>query len=659
MLDELVGRGGYYTDPPFYNEIGAWKGIVGKYYYELTKMVAISPLVLDELRSALNRLKNSLINDPKNKNLRSKVSLALSRLRDKFWPECEIYYINEEVWRIESVNNPPLYVIVAPWILSSYFKEHGHVMLFLTNQPIPYFEKVIYSYRSHPAHTIHLVIPLKEGELFTKTYGKEHPMVKHILDELNELTVSEHVAIEQDNASVEQVQGLKVSEQAPTTTATTTPPSSVSTYLPHPSPLQDTPSISHVPIHTSVPEPFIILGAERPTGQWGVIGRTSDGSNVLLDLNAPHIIFVCGKMGAGKGYTIGVICEMLCSTSIPNISNVSKRATIIVFHKPKEDVRSEFWSFPYSNYVESEVDVLERKYGVKPTNLLKEEELRVFVDPHVYEKSKDKFIREYKTNNIYPLKIDPSTLTGEEWAIALSAGSSESLYVKRLFRIIEELQQGFTIEELREMVSSDPDLNMNQKKLADMRIDMLAGYFVNEKERGSDIGSRLAVGGVNIIDLRKTIRQPTDDFAVMTLILSILQSKQGLEDEPFVFVFNEAHTYFKRGLSSEFVDAIEYLIRRKRHKGNWLLLDTHDPDDVEPNVIKLSDIKILYNVDKTALTNTILTRAFEGARKPYYELKVGEALISADKSSEGSFIPVVVSIRPRIILHGAPTRTAV
>jgi hypothetical protein len=404
-------------------------------------------------------------------------------------------------------------------------------------------------------------------------------------------------------------------------------------------------------------EHVIYVGSESQTAQWGVIG-ISEGKFVRFDLNAPHIVFVCGKMGSGKGYTIGVLCEMLAGGPIQGLSNVSKKATIIVLYNPREDKRSEFWSIKNANNVEREVKILKSTYDVCPQKLVPPEQFRVFVDPFVFEKAADQFKEDYETENVFPLHVDPSPLTGKEWAIVLSAGESvDQLYVKRLFSIIEKRQFGsFDLSTIEEDVLKDSDLTQSQQKLAKQRLGILKNYLAGGESQ--DFVSNLALGGVNVFDFRKTVRTPDDIFSVMTLIISVLQTKKGLEEEPFVFVINEAHDYFKGGASREFVDSIDYLIRRKRHGNNWLLLDTHFPDDVNSDIIKLSDVKIVHFLDKTA-SNPILLKAFEGSADKFYELAVGEAIISADQSSEGKFKPITVSIRPRITKHGAPTKTSV
>jgi len=397
----------------------------------------------------------------------------------------------------------------------------------------------------------------------------------------------------------------------------------------------------------------IIIGSERESEQWGIIGKSGD-NNLLVDLNAPHIIFVCGKMGYGKGYIIGVLCEMLASHTIEYISRVLKKATIIVFHRPRDDVRSEFWSMVYPNDVESEIRSL-KEYNASPSKLFDEKDFRVFLAPNVYENVKEKFEREYETKNVFPLSLEPSKLSAEDWGIALSTGSSGTQYIKKLFKILEELQfREFTVNELKKHIL-DSKLNKSQKELAIMRIELVEDFL-----KYGDFMENLAIGGINVVDLRKLMKTPDDIFAIMTLMLSVIQSKKGFEDEPFVFVINEAHEYFRKGISKEFVDKIEHLIRRKRHGANWLLLDTHKPNDVSSNVVEFSDVKIIHRMDTLTIKHLRdINELTKKAEKSPDILDIGEAIVVADESSEGKSIPILVRVRPRITEHGGATKTAV
>jgi hypothetical protein len=196
------------------------------------------------------------------------------------------------------------------------------------------------------------------------------------------------------------------------------------------------------------------------------------------------------------------------------------------------------------------------------------------------------------------------------------------------------------------------DLNSNQKGFAYMRLETLQDYL-----EAGDFIKQLVVGGVNLFDLRKIMMEPDDVFSVMVLVISTILNGDGFENEQFVFVINEAHDYLRKGLSREFTDYINYLIRKKRHAGTWLILDTHYPEDVDPKVIKGSDIKVFHKSD--ILSSAILRKIVEGTEIEPHMLLTGQALIRADKSVSSPDLLLLVNVRPRLTLHGAPTKTAI
>lgn len=399
-------------------------------------------------------------------------------------------------------------------------------------------------------------------------------------------------------------------------------------------------------------QPDIFIGSNGDPEQWGLIGR-SNGELVAVDLNEPHIVFVCGKQGSGKGYTIGVVSEMLLSRSINGISQVQKPATTIVFHKPREDMRSEFWSIINSNKNDEEVEKLQKEYNVKPRKLLKKKNFRIFVDPFVYKNERKKFEEEYGTKTS-PIGINPSRLTAEDWPHVLSIGKrSGSMYVKKIFQIIKKTQydDDFGIEKIRHLIEAS-DLNPNQKGFALMRLETLEEYL-----EAKDFVNDLKLGGVNVFDLRKIMMEPDDIFSVMILVISSILNNEKTEHEQFVFIINEAHDYLRKGLSKDFIDYINYLIRKKRHAGTWLMLDTHFPEDVDNKVIKGSDIKIFHKSD--VISSKILKQVVEGTETLPHQLETGQAIIRADQSNRGADILITVEIRPRITHHGGATKTAV
>ncbi len=398
--------------------------------------------------------------------------------------------------------------------------------------------------------------------------------------------------------------------------------------------------------------PEICIGVEDEPLQWGIIGK-SDDVLVGMDLNEPHIVFVSGKQGSGKGYTIGVFTEMLLTTSIPGISNVKKPATIIVFHKPREDMRSEFWSIIHQNQNKSEIQTLFEEYNVNQGKVINASKLRIFVDPFAYLNERRKFEQEYETR-VYPIGISPQRLTAEDWPYVLSIGKrSGSMYVKKIFQIIKKTQydEDFGLKMIKNHVEAS-DLNPAQKSFATMRLETLQDYL-----EAGDFFQDLIIGGVNIFDLRKIMMEPDDVFSVMILVISAILNNENTEREQFVFIINEAHDYLRKGLSKDFTDYISYLIRKKRHAGTWLMLDTHFPEDVDPKIIKGSDTKIFHKSD--IISSNLLNQIVEGTLIPPHQLITGQAIIRSDKSNLGPDKLLVVNIRPRITHHGGATKTAI
>lgn len=622
-LHEVSEAGGFRTyygeEPPSLLNV---PGIAARY----EDRIAISPFILDELRESLRaEMRRGL------GGVFTKVDGALVSLRNELWPKCELKYVQMEedktLWAWDSETTSRLYIYLVPWLTGENIRHvlcrhldfgGGQSTMIITRyQSLPSIraalEKWLFSYSLSVPASVLLVS--EQGVQYDVVKGEEHPYAQHIVNAVKKVLSAE--------GSVK-------------------PPE-----LPIPPTL---PKPLEVPI-TLPSQKEIIVGSKEKPLQWGILGSSED-RKVIIDLNAPHIVFVTGTMGAGKGYTIGVVSEMLIAPSILTISQISRTSTIIVLYNPRDDVPSEFWSIRYPNDNQTEAEGL-RKYATTPQKLLREEQFKVFIDPGVHDKYRNTFEVEYQTNNVMPLYIDPSTLSGEDWANALAtSGGSDALYIKKIFKLLRQQPPGFTLDDILKSVY-ESDLNEGQKGLAKARLEIMEEYLQKD-----DFMGKLAIGGVNIFDFRKALYRPDDIFTIMTLIMSRLQNKKELVSETFVFIMNEAHLYFKGGVSQEFVDTIENLIRRKRHGANWLLLDTHLPNDVDSKIIELSDMKVLHFSDKT-VDSKVLKKILEGTSDKLYELDTGEAIICANISSEGLSKPLRVQVRPRITKHGSATKTAI
>lgn len=409
----------------------------------------------------------------------------------------------------------------------------------------------------------------------------------------------------------------------------------------------------------------IYVGSTDEPAQWGIIGK-SDGAFVKFDLNKAHTIFICGKPGSGKGYTIGVLSEMLVGKSIPKISKVldEERATIIVFHKSKDE-KSDFWSISEKNTDPKDCKKLKEEYGVEPYNLVSRDDVRIFIDPSLIDTDAiNEFKEEYGTDVIFPFNVNPSTITGKDWDIILSTVGSidtqaRTLIAKRVYYTIKEVKKKLgtvNIEHVKKLIEEDKSLSNSERSGAISILDLLKPYLTDGNQH---FVSKLKLGGVNIFDFRdkgELTLYPTDVFSIMTLILSVIQTSKELKDRPVVLVMDEAHEYFKKGMSEEFVDVIENLLRRFRHGRKWLLMDTQFADDVHPRVVELADVKIVHS--SNPVENKLLKADLgEIADKPILPKQAGRAYIVANEATEKG--PILVDVRPRLTKHGGSSKTLI
>ena len=75
----------------------------------------------------------------------------------------------------------------------------------------------------------------------------------------------------------------------------------------------------------------IMVGAQRATAQWGVIGKTDKGTRVAIDLSGCNTVALFGVQGFGKSYTLGVIAENAV-LDMPGLNVLPKPLATVVFH---------------------------------------------------------------------------------------------------------------------------------------------------------------------------------------------------------------------------------------------------------------------------------------------------------------------------------------
>ena len=125
--------------------------------------------------------------------------------------------------------------------------------------------------------------------------------------------------------------------------------------------------------------------------------ETTLAQNVYMDVTKSHVVFVCGKRGSGKSYSLAVIAEGI--KTLP--AELSSKLSIILL-----DTMGIYWSMKYPNNKEAN---LLKEWNLKPSE----------IDAVIYTPAG--YFNEYKKKKIptdKPFSIKPSELSPEDWWIS-------------------------------------------------------------------------------------------------------------------------------------------------------------------------------------------------------------------------------------------------
>ena len=108
--------------------------------------------------------------------------------------------------------------------------------------------------------------------------------------------------------------------------------------------------------------------------QYVKMGQTTSLSNpVYLDVAGAHVVFLCGKRGSGKSYTMGSIAEGLAD--LPK--HIKQNLSIVLL-----DTMGIYWTMKYPNYQDAD---LVKKWGFEPKSL----DVKIYTPSGFYYKYKE------------------------------------------------------------------------------------------------------------------------------------------------------------------------------------------------------------------------------------------------------------------------------
>jgi hypothetical protein len=412
-------------------------------------------------------------------------------------------------------------------------------------------------------------------------------------------------------------------------------------------------------------------------GMIGSVAETSDdmltslmGMPVKLDLMGPHVLFVAGKRGSGKSYTLGIITEELALAMERREIEV---AAVVV------DTVDVFRQMVDAN--DDQADVL-KKWGYHAKGF----PVNVYIPRRTYVGLPDEV---KKKARLFPLSIGPRELSVSDWGYVLEKGGTLSTAMENLIgETLDAIRRGYALE-TGEHVQLKRDFSINDMIHCIESNPTIVEFYkpasrtalVQRLRRADRLGvfnpggtsaQDLAVAGqITIIDVAPLGSDAEAVLAILTNMLcrQVLTYRMAWTDEgtsareelpPTWLIIDEAHTLVPRSGITPAKDAIVGYAKLGRRFGCSLVLCTQQPSAVADEAISQADILISHSlshdVDIRALQQRAPAVMPEQFRDKVFisSLPRGAALVfdQATENKRG----FIMQVRPRLSQHGGTDR---
>ena len=170
---------------------------------------------------------------------------------------------------------------------------------------------------------------------------------------------------------------------------------------------------------------------------------TSLSNNIYLDVATSHVIFICGKRGSGKSYTLGVIAEGLLN--LPE--DLKSKISVIIL-----DTMGVFWTMKYPNNREA---TLLAEWGLEPTAM----DIKIYTPFGFFDEYKEKGI---PTDE--PFSIRAHELDAYQWCETFGIALNEPIGVM-IERVLAALgDKEYSVEDIIKQVRVMKDFQKQWKK---------------------------------------------------------------------------------------------------------------------------------------------------------------------------------------------------
>ena len=398
------------------------------------------------------------------------------------------------------------------------------------------------------------------------------------------------------------------------------------------------------------------------------MGQTVSLSNkVYLDVSKSHVVFIVGKRGSGKSYSLGVIAEGIYD--LPD--EIKKNLAVVML-----DTMGIYWTMKYPNNKEKELlDAWElESKGIN---------VQIFTPIGFY--------NEYKEKGIpadFPFSIRTSEINAGEWCMIFNVLITDpiGILIERVINNLKEEGIDYGIKDILKAVESDGRSERSIKDAVENRFLVVEKWGIFSKE-GTLIEDLVVPGQITVLDVsayttisgaenlrslviglvaqklfvQRMVARKKEEEASISEEIHFFQEEKEEKKEPLVWlIIDEAHEFLPNKGKTPATGPLITVLREGRQPGISLVLASQQPGKIHSDVITQSDIVIAHrltaNVDVEALGGLMQSYMREGLDKQLSILPTedGAAIIFDDINEK--LYPI--RVRPRFSWHGGSAPTA-
>ncbi len=399
------------------------------------------------------------------------------------------------------------------------------------------------------------------------------------------------------------------------------------------------------------------------------MGQTTSLSNkIYMDVTRSHVVFVCGKRGSGKSYTMGVIAEGM--SDLPE--EIKQNVAVVML-----DTMGVYWTMKYAN--KKEGDLL-KEWGLEG----KELDVKIYTPVGYYKKYKEEGVP-----TDAPFSIKPSELDAGDWCMTfeLDINSPEGVLIEKMINDLKDKGDDFSIEDIISSIKKDDGGKQETKDAIVNRFIATEGWGLFSKG-GTPLNDLVKGGQVTVLDVSCYATIPGTQ-GLRALVIGLISEKlfvqrmiarkneelQSIKEtthfmgekaemkqkEPLVWlIVDEAHEFLPKEGETVATHPLIIILREGRQPGISLVLASQQPGKIHTDVMTQSDIVIAHRitakVDTEALGMLMQSYMREGLDKQLNILpRLKGSAIVFDDMNERMYS---MRIRPRFTWHGGEAPTA-